>query len=133
MLEPIPGPGCWKMAWPADRIEPGEPAIHASFTVCVNGECVGATRRVYGLRRVWRDTLNLDERGIAAAAVRRARERLWPVHYVGVPCEMDEIVGLPWAAEPRHHRGRGRLDVGGQEPACRNRLGDPAAGASTKQ
>ena len=39
------------------------------------------------------DTLNLDERAIAAAMTPRTRA-IVAVHYAGVPCEMDEIVAL---------------------------------------
>lgn len=39
------------------------------------------------------DTLNLDERLIEDALTPRTRA-IWPVHYAGVACEMDEIMAI---------------------------------------
>ena len=106
-------------------IQPGDESDHAIVHVCVDGKCVCARGGVQVFVDIRPDTLNLDERAIAAAASPRTRA-IVAVHYAGVPCEMDEIVALA-AGQPAGHRrcGTGRGRPTKNRPA--GRLGDLAA------
>ncbi|MCU0725224.1 MAG: dTDP-4-amino-4,6-dideoxygalactose transaminase [Planctomycetes bacterium] len=74
-------------------LDSGSEVVLPSFTFTSTANSVLRT----GARPVFvdirEDTLNLDERLIPAALSPRTRA-IWPVHYAGVACEMDEITAL---------------------------------------
>jgi dTDP-4-amino-4,6-dideoxygalactose transaminase len=74
-------------------LDSGSEVVLPSFTFTSTANSVLRT----GARPVFvdirEDTLNLDERLIPAALSPRTRA-IWPVHYAGVACEMDEINAL---------------------------------------
>lgn len=75
------------------NLKPGDEVIVPSFTFVSTANAFalhGATPRFVDIRP---DTLNLDERLLARAINRRTRA-IVPVHYAGVPCEMDAIMDL---------------------------------------
>ena len=77
---------------------PGDEVILPSFTFVSTANAIalrGATPVFVDIRP---DTLNLDERLIEAAITPRTRA-IFPVHYAGVGCEMDEIMAIA-----RRHR-----------------------------
>ena len=72
---------------------PGDEVILPSFTFVSTANAVvlrGATPVFVDIRP---DTLNIDERLIEAAITPRTRA-IFPVHYAGVGCEMDEIMAI---------------------------------------
>ena len=74
-------------------LEPGDEVIMPSFTfVSTANACVlrGAVPVFVDIRS---DTLNLDETKIEEAITSRTRA-IFPVHYAGVGCAMDEIMSL---------------------------------------
>jgi dTDP-4-amino-4,6-dideoxygalactose transaminase len=74
-------------------LKPGDEVILPSYTFVSTANAVvlrGATPVFVDIRS---DTLNIDERQIEAAITARTRA-IFPVHYAGVACEMDEIMGL---------------------------------------
>jgi dTDP-4-amino-4,6-dideoxygalactose transaminase len=77
---------------------PGDEVILPSFTFVSTANAVvlrGATPVFVDIRP---DTLNIDERLIEAAVTPRTRA-IFPIHYAGVGCEMDEIMAIA-----RRHR-----------------------------
>lgn len=77
---------------------PGDEVILPSFTFVSTANAVvlrGATPVFVDIRP---DTLNIDERLIEAAITPRTRA-IFPIHYAGVGCEMDEIMAIA----RRHH------------------------------
>jgi dTDP-4-amino-4,6-dideoxygalactose transaminase len=74
-------------------IRPGDEVIVPSFTFVstVNAFVLRGARPVFVDIRP--DTLNLDERLLAAKLTERTRA-IVPVHYAGVGCEMDAILAL---------------------------------------
>jgi len=71
-------------------LEAGDEVIMPSYTFVSTANAVvlrGARPVFVDIRP---DTLNLDERLIEAAITPRTKA-IWPVHYAGVACEMDEI------------------------------------------
>ncbi len=75
------------------NIGPGDEVILPSFTFVSTANAVvlrGATPVFVDIRP---DTLNIDERLIEAAITPRTRA-IFPVHYAGVGCEMDEIMAI---------------------------------------
>ena len=77
---------------------PGDEVILPSFTFVSTANAFvlrGATPVFVDIRP---DTLNIDERQIEAAITPRTRA-IFPVHYAGVGCEMDEIMAIA----RRHH------------------------------
>ncbi len=75
------------------RFEPGDEVIMPSFTFVSTASAVvraGAKPVFVDIRP---DTLNLDETLIEEAIGPRTRA-IFPVHYAGVGCEMDEIIHL---------------------------------------
>jgi len=77
---------------------PGDEVILPSFTFVSTANAVvlrGATPVFVDIRP---DTLNIDERLIEAAITPRTRA-IFPVHYAGIACEMDEIMAIA-----RRHR-----------------------------
>lgn len=72
------------------ELVPGDEVIMPSYTFVSTANAVvlrGATPIFVDIRP---DTLNLDERLVEAAITPRTRA-IFPVHYAGVSCEMDEI------------------------------------------
>lgn len=74
------------------NIAPGDEVIVPSFTFVstANAFALRGARIVFADIR--RDTLNLDESALAALITDRTRA-IVPVHYAGVGCEMDVILG----------------------------------------
>lgn len=82
-------------------LKAGDEVILPSHTFVSTANAVvlrGATPVFVDIRP---DTLNIDERLIEAAITPRTRA-IWPVHYAGVACAMDEIMAIA---------GRHGLDV----------------------
>jgi dTDP-4-amino-4,6-dideoxygalactose transaminase len=74
-------------------LEPGDEVLMPSFTFVSTANAValrGATPVFVDVRE---DTLNLDETLLAAAVTERTKA-IMPVHYAGVGCEMDAILGV---------------------------------------
>jgi dTDP-4-amino-4,6-dideoxygalactose transaminase len=72
---------------------PGDEVILPSYTFVSTANAValrGATPVFIDIRP---DTLNIDERLIEAAVTPRTRA-IFPIHYAGVACEMDEIMAI---------------------------------------
>ncbi|MGZ4314684.1 MAG: dTDP-4-amino-4,6-dideoxygalactose transaminase [Gaiellaceae bacterium] len=75
------------------EIEPGDEVLMPSFTFVSSANAVvlrGGTPVFVDIRA---DTLNLDESLLEAAITPRTKA-IMPVHYAGVPCEMDVICEL---------------------------------------
>ena len=75
------------------KLGPGDEVIVPSFTFVSTANAIvlrGAKPVFVDIRR---DTLNIDERLIEAAITPRTRA-IFPVHYAGVGCEMDEIMAI---------------------------------------
>jgi len=98
------------------NIVPGDEVILPSFTFVstVNAFVLRGARPVFADIR--RDTLNLDETGLARLVTPRTRA-IVPVHYAGIGCEMDAILelaaahGIPVVEDNAHglfgtYRGR---------------------------
>lgn len=74
-------------------VRPGDEVAMPSFTFPSTANAFvlrGAVPRFVDVRP---DTLNIDERLLAAACGPKTRG-ICPVHYAGVPCEMDEIMKI---------------------------------------
>jgi dTDP-4-amino-4,6-dideoxygalactose transaminase len=71
-------------------LEPGDEVIMPSYTFTSTANAVVLRRGVPVFVDIRPDTLNLDEKLIEAAITPRTKAIL-PVHYAGVPCEMDTI------------------------------------------
>ena len=85
--------GALEMAALLGDIQPGDEVIMPSFTFVSTANAFVLRGGVPVFVDIRPDTLNLDERAIAAAVTPRTRA-IVAVHYAGVPCEMDEIVAL---------------------------------------
>ena len=85
--------GALEMAALLSDIQPGDEVIMPSFTFVSTANAFVLRGGVPVFVDIRPDTLNLDERAIAAAVSPRTRA-IVAVHYAGVPCEMDEIVAL---------------------------------------
>jgi dTDP-4-amino-4,6-dideoxygalactose transaminase len=75
------------------ELHPGDEVILPSYTFVSTANAIvlrGATPVFVDIRP---DTLNIDERLIEAAVTPRTRA-IFPVHYAGVACEMDEIMAI---------------------------------------
>lgn len=82
-----------EMAAILTEVGPGDEVIMPSYTFVSTANAFvlrGATPVFVDVRR---DTLNLDEKLVAAAITDRTRA-IVPVHYAGVPCEMDVLAQL---------------------------------------
>jgi dTDP-4-amino-4,6-dideoxygalactose transaminase len=71
-------------------IEPGDEVIMPSFTFVSTANAVVLRRGVPVFVDIRSDTLNIDERLIEGAITDRTRA-IFPVHYAGVPAEVDPI------------------------------------------
>jgi dTDP-4-amino-4,6-dideoxygalactose transaminase len=85
--------GALELAALLGNIVPGDEVIMPSFTFVSTANAFVLRGGVPVFVDIRPDTLNLDEGAIAAALTPRTRA-IVPVHYAGVPCEMDEIVAL---------------------------------------
>lgn len=74
-------------------IEPGDEVIMPSFTFVSTANAFVLRGAVPVFVDVREDTFNLDERLIESAITPRTRAVV-PVHYAGVACEMDTIMGI---------------------------------------
>jgi len=74
-------------------LAPGDEVILPSFTFVSTANAFALRGAVPVFVDIRRDTLNLDERLIEAAVTPRTRA-IVPVHYAGVPCDMDVIMAL---------------------------------------
>jgi dTDP-4-amino-4,6-dideoxygalactose transaminase len=74
-------------------IKGGDEIILPSFTFVSTANAFVLRGAVPVFVDIREDTLNLDERLIAAAITNRTRA-IVPVHYAGVACEMDSIVAI---------------------------------------
>jgi dTDP-4-amino-4,6-dideoxygalactose transaminase len=71
-------------------IEPGDEVIMPSFTFVSTANAVVLRRGIPVFVDIRPDTLNIDETRIEAAITSRTRA-IFPVHYAGIPAEMDAI------------------------------------------
>ncbi|MEA2936459.1 MAG: dTDP-4-amino-4,6-dideoxygalactose transaminase [Variibacter sp.] len=69
---------------------PGDEVIMPSFNFVSAANAVALRGAMPVFVDIRADTLNLDERLVAAAISPRTRS-IWPIHYAGVPAEMDSI------------------------------------------
>ena len=74
-------------------IRPGDEVIMPSYTFVSTANAFVLRGGVPVFVDIRQDTLNLDERLIEAAITPRTRA-IAPVHYAGVACEMDAIMGI---------------------------------------
>lgn len=74
-------------------IQPGDEIIMPSYTFVSTANAFVLRGGVPVFVDIREDTLNLDERLIEAAITPRTRV-IAPVHYAGVPCEMDTIMSI---------------------------------------
>jgi dTDP-4-amino-4,6-dideoxygalactose transaminase len=74
-------------------IRPGDEVVMPSYTFVSTANAFVLRGGVPVFVDIRPDTLNLDERLIAAAITPRTRAVV-PVHYAGVPCAMDEIMAV---------------------------------------
>ncbi len=74
-------------------IRPGEEVIMPSFTFVSTANAFVLRGAVPVFVDIRPDTLNIDERLIETAVTPRTRA-IVPVHYAGVACSMDKILGI---------------------------------------
>ncbi|MGH8333713.1 MAG: dTDP-4-amino-4,6-dideoxygalactose transaminase, partial [Pseudomonas fluorescens] len=74
-------------------IQPGDEIIMPSYTFVSTANAFVLRGGVPVFVDIREDTLNLDERLIESAITPRTRA-IVPVHYAGVACEMDTIMGI---------------------------------------
>jgi dTDP-4-amino-4,6-dideoxygalactose transaminase len=82
-----------EMAAMLAEVEPGDEVIMPSYTFVSTANAFVLRGAVPVFVDIRPDTLNLDEKRIAAAITERTRA-IVPVHYAGVGCEMDAIMAL---------------------------------------
>lgn len=75
------------------NLEPGDEVIMPSFTFVSTANAIALRGAKPVFVDVRPDTLNIDERLIEGAVTPRTRA-IFPVHYAGVACEMDEIMAI---------------------------------------
>ena len=74
-------------------IAPGEEVILPSYTFVSTANAFALRGAVLVFVDIRQDTLNIDEKLIEAAITPKTRA-IVPVHYAGVPCEMDVIMDI---------------------------------------
>ncbi len=74
-------------------LEPGDEVIMPSYTFVSTANAFVLRGAIPVFVDIRQDTLNLDERLIEAAITPRSRA-IVPVHYAGVACEMDTVIGI---------------------------------------
>ncbi|WP_034444197.1 dTDP-4-amino-4,6-dideoxygalactose transaminase [Cloacibacillus evryensis] len=72
-------------------IKPGDEVIMPSFTFSSTANAVVLRNATPVFIDIRPDTLNIDEKQIEAAITPKTKA-ICPVHYAGVPCEMDTII-----------------------------------------
>lgn len=85
--------GALEMAAILCNIQPGDEVILPSYTFVSTANAFVLRGAVPVFVDIRPDTLNLDEELIEAAITPRTRV-IVPVHYAGVPCEMDRIMAI---------------------------------------
>ena len=75
------------------NIEPGDEVIMPSFTFVSTANAVVLRRGIPVFVDIRSDTLNIDE-ALIEAAVTAKTKAIFPVHYAGVPAEMDQICAI---------------------------------------
>src|SRR5699024_5406816 len=75
------------------NIKPGDEVICPSYTFVSTANAFVLRGAKIVFVDIRDDTLNLDERKLAAAITPKTRA-IVPVHYAGVGCEMDEIMDI---------------------------------------
>ncbi|WP_374661029.1 dTDP-4-amino-4,6-dideoxygalactose transaminase [Inhella sp.] len=75
------------------ELQPGDEVIMPSFTFVSTANAFALRGAVPVFVDVRPDTLNLDERLVEAAITPKTRA-IVPVHYAGVPCEMDALMDI---------------------------------------
>ena len=85
--------GALEMAAILCDIQPGDEVILPSYTFVSTANAFVLRGAVPVFVDIRPDTLNIDEKLIAAAITPKTRA-IVPVHYAGVPCEMDAIMAL---------------------------------------
>ncbi|MBK9161556.1 MAG: dTDP-4-amino-4,6-dideoxygalactose transaminase [Nitrosomonadales bacterium] len=85
--------GALEMAAILCDIQPGDEVILPSYTFVSTANAFVLRGAVPVFVDIRPDTLNIDENLIEAAITRRTRV-IVPVHYAGVPCEMDAIMDI---------------------------------------
>ncbi len=88
-------------------LKPGDEVVMPSFTFVSTANAFALRGAVPVFVDVRKDTLNIDERLIPQAITERTRG-IVPVHYAGVPCDMDKIMTIArehdlWVAEDAAH------------------------------
>jgi len=74
-------------------IQPGDEVIMPSYTFVSTANAFVLRGGVPVFIDIRPDTLNLNEKLIAAAVTDKTKA-IVPVHYAGIPCEMDEILSI---------------------------------------
>lgn len=87
------GTSALEMAAMLCNLEPGDEVILPSFTFTSTATAFVMTGAKLVFVDIRPDTMNIDERKIEAAVTDRTRV-IVPVHYAGVSCEMDTIIGI---------------------------------------
>ena len=85
--------GALEMAAILCDIQPGDEVILPSYTFVSTANAFVLRGAVPVFVDIRPDTLNIDENLIEAAITERTRVII-PVHYAGVPCEMDRIMAI---------------------------------------
>lgn len=85
--------GALEMAALLADLQPGDEVIMPSFTFSSTANAFVLRGAVPVFVDIRPDTLNLDERLVEAAITARTRA-IVPVHYAGLPCEMDAILTI---------------------------------------
>ncbi len=75
------------------NLQPGDEVILPSYTFVSTANAFALRGAVMVFVDIRPDTLNIDEKLIETAITRRTRA-IVPVHYAGVPCEMDSIMDI---------------------------------------
>ena len=93
-------------------VGPGDEVICPSYSFIATANAVLYAGATPVFADIERDTWNIDPRGCAAAACRRGRQAILPVHQVGLAADLDRLE----RRRPRHldRRGRGlrhRVDL----------------------
>lgn len=82
-----------EMAAMLSNIEPGDEVIMPSYTFVSTANAFVLRGAQIVFVDVRKDTMNIDEKLIEAAITKKTKA-IVPVHYAGVACEMDTIMGL---------------------------------------
>jgi dTDP-4-amino-4,6-dideoxygalactose transaminase len=75
------------------NVQPGDEVIMPSYTFVSTANAFALRGAVPVFVDIRQDTLNINEKLIESAITAKTRA-IVPVHYAGVPCEMDEIMSI---------------------------------------